>query len=79
MYWLVCIYTIHIMGYIHFSKQFYFMGQNSGSTFRILNTEVSTPNSESHNAISGVILEGDLGEKVSLSWLTSPYLELREK
>ena len=27
---------------------------------------------------SGVILEGDLGEKVSLSWL-SPYLELREK
>ena len=28
---------------------------------------------------SGVILEGDLGEKVSLSWLTSPYLELREK
>ena len=27
----------------------------------------------------GVILEGDLGEKVSLSWLTSPYLELREK
>ena len=28
---------------------------------------------------SGAILEGDLGEKVSLSWLTSPYLELREK
>ena len=27
----------------------------------------------------GVILEGDLGEKISLSWLTSPYLELREK
>ena len=27
----------------------------------------------------GVILEGDLGEKVSLSWLTYPYLELREK
>ena len=29
--------------------------------------------------LAGVILEGDLGEKVSLSWLTSPYLELREK
>ena len=28
---------------------------------------------------TGVILEGDLGEKVSLSWLTSPYLEPREK
>ena len=28
---------------------------------------------------AGVILEGDLGEKVSLSWLTSPYLELRDK
>ena len=28
---------------------------------------------------AGVILEGNLGEKVSLSWLTSPYLELREK
>ena len=28
---------------------------------------------------SRVILEGDLGEKVSLSWLTSSYLELREK
>ena len=28
---------------------------------------------------AGVILEGDLGEKVSLSRLTSPYLELREK
>ena len=28
---------------------------------------------------SGVILEGDLGEKVSLSWLISPYLELWEK
>ena len=27
----------------------------------------------------GVILEGDLEEKVSLSWLTSPYIELREK
>ena len=27
----------------------------------------------------GVILDCDLGEKVSLSWLTSPYLELREK
>ena len=26
-----------------------------------------------------VILEGGLGEKVSLSWQTSPYLELREK
>ena len=26
---------------------------------------------------AGVILVGDLGEKVSLSWLTSPYLELR--
>ena len=31
------------------------------------------------NVLPGVILEGDLGEKVSLSWLTSPYLELREK
>ena len=29
--------------------------------------------------IERVILEGSLGEKVSLSWLTSPYLELREK
>ena len=28
---------------------------------------------------TGVILEGDLGEKVSLNWLTSPYFELREK
>ena len=28
---------------------------------------------------SGVILEGDLGEKVSLNWLTPAYLELREK
>ena len=28
---------------------------------------------------AGVILEGDLGEKVSLSWLTSPYLKSREK
>ena len=28
---------------------------------------------------AGVILEGDLGEKVFLSWLTSPCLELREK
>ena len=26
-----------------------------------------------------IILEEDLGEKVSLNWLTSPYLELREK
>ena len=26
-----------------------------------------------------VILEGDLGEKVSLNWLNFPYLELREK
>ena len=30
-------------------------------------------------ASAGVILEGDLGEIVSLSWLISPYLELREK
>ena len=29
--------------------------------------------------LSGVILMGNLGEKVSLSWLTSPYVELREK
>ena len=29
--------------------------------------------------MAGVILEGDLGEKVFLSWLTSPYFELREK
>ena len=29
--------------------------------------------------VPGVILEGDLGEKVSLSWLTSPYLELWKK
>ena len=29
--------------------------------------------------IPGVILENDLGEKVSVSWLTSPCLELREK
>ena len=28
---------------------------------------------------SGPSLEGDWGEKVSLSWLTSPYFELREK
>ena len=28
---------------------------------------------------AGVILEGDLGEKGSLSWPTSPYFELREK
>ena len=28
---------------------------------------------------TGVILEGDLDEKVFLSWLTSPCLELREK
>ena len=28
---------------------------------------------------TGVILEGDLGDKVTLSWLNSPYLELREK
>ena len=28
---------------------------------------------------AGVILEGDFREKVSLSWLTSSYLELREK
>ena len=27
---------------------------------------------------SGLSLEGDLGEKLSLSWLTSPYFELRE-
>ena len=31
------------------------------------------------NIQPGVILEGNLGEKVSQSWLTSPYLELREK
>ena len=29
--------------------------------------------------LPGVILEGDLGEKVCLSWQTSPCLELREK
>ena len=28
---------------------------------------------------TGLSLGGDLGEKVSLSWLTSPYFELREK
>ena len=28
--------------------------------------------------VTGVILEGNLGEKVSLSWLTSPYLKLSE-
>ena len=28
---------------------------------------------------AGLRLEGDLGEKVSLNWLTSPYFELREK
>ena len=33
----------------------------------------------SHYTKAEVILEGDLGEKVFLSWLTSPYLELREK
>ena len=27
----------------------------------------------------GLSLGGDLGEKVSLSWLTSPYFELRVK
>ena len=29
--------------------------------------------------VAGLSLEGDLGEKVSLIWLTSPYFELREK
>ena len=38
---------------------------------------LEAPNQGASNA--EVILEGDLGEKVSLSWLTSPYLELREK
>ena len=28
---------------------------------------------------TGLSLEGDLGEKVSLNWFTSPYYELREK
>ena len=28
---------------------------------------------------TGFSLEGDFREKVSLSWLTSPYFELREK
>ena len=31
------------------------------------------------NRMAGLSLEGDLGEKVSQSWLTSPYFELREK
>ena len=35
--------------------------------------------SHDDNQTTGVILEGDLGEKVSLIWLASPYLELREK
>ena len=30
-------------------------------------------------AWAGLSLEGDLGEKVSLNWFTSPYYELREK
>ena len=29
--------------------------------------------------LPGLSIRGDLGEKVSLSWLTSPYFELREK
>ena len=33
----------------------------------------------SQRHFSGVILGGDLGEIVSLSWLTSPYFELKEK
>ena len=28
---------------------------------------------------AGIILEGDLGEIVSLSWLTFPYFDLMEK
>ena len=29
--------------------------------------------------MAGLSLGGDLGEKVSLNWLTSPYFELKEK
>ena len=38
-----------------------------------------TAQNDPQGLTSGVILEGNLGEKFSLSWLTSPYLELREK
>ena len=31
------------------------------------------------SAFAELSLEADLGEKVSLNWLTSPYFELREK
>ena len=39
----------------------------------------SCKNLQAVTLYSGLSLEGDLGQKVSFSWLTSPYFELREK
>ena len=43
----------------------------SGKILLVLRDQIQT--------LTGIILGGDLGEKVSLRWLTSPYLELRKK
>ena len=72
----MCFLFQHIRG---FAKDQIPVGPQDQLTSTSTGSASAGPMFDTSYSQAGVILEGNLGEKVSQSWLTSPYRELREK